>query len=951
VSPQLGSSGGDDRAGLVDLRLTLAELVALLDAEPTGPLDPYLVAAGAAQVLRDAAESDPASLHRAASYASARAPKPIGRLLERAGAVAARGLDAAGDATGTRHRLEDVAERVEAALTDLAVAVLADVLDVAALEAARAALRSSFVRQGPAGGTTLRLPSCFRSFDLHPNDLLTLASRARELSIGQRVVVVGVRTSGCYLAPLLAAALRRDGVDARWCSLRPGRSPSARTRALLVDEVNRGARVVVVDDPPSSGAALERTVERLCQLGAPRDVVRLAFALHDGGAVPPRLAGLAAAVLDWPDWDVHRRLGPNAVAAAWKAGGGDDALVELRAVELPPRPAPETHARAGYLATIAGPLGQRELPLVAEGAGLGLFGRHALRVAAALGEVAPRVVGLHDGVVVREWLPETARVALDTPTRMRQAVDYVVQRRDALAVPSDPAAELAGHQPAWEVAARLLAAPYREVGLGVRAVALDAAVRRVLSTAHASVVDGQTGPGAWFERDGKLCKVGVAERAFSHLDLACYDAAYDLAGLLTGSDPDLEALAVQRYEQRTEDRVSAERLLLYRLVHLWDRQRLSMLAPDLAMTGMARAWQDWVRARLLDGPLNDGTGAFCVLDVDGVLEQSRLGAPTLTPASAAGLRALRAHGFRPLLATGRSVLELRDRCARLGLLGGVAEYGGVAYAHATGVARELVDDRDLAALAELRDHLASVPGVLLAHGFSTMVRAYRLDGAGRPRGLPPELVDASRHASRGRLCTIRGLAQTDFVPFGVDKARGLDAVLALLGETGAPIALAVGDGEPDLPVLRRAALARVPRNAAALERPWLTVTKGAYQRGFLEAVDEACGHGRATCARCGPAPELDEAALLLAAVLRGLEGGRATGLAAMPAMLEHATRLARTAPPTAPARPHETARKRRSYGRRPTGDESRDVPTGRTRAAGASSTRSDRRTRRGRRRG
>ena len=100
-------------------------------------------------------------------------------------------------------------------------------------------------------------------------------------------------------------------------------------------------------------------------------------------------------------------------------------------------------------------------------------------------------------------------------------------------------------------------------------------------------------------------------------------------------------------------------------------------------------------------------GPWCVLDVDGVLETSLSGFPVSTPAGMLALRALRAHGYRVLLATGRSLPEVRDRCRAYGLSGGVAEYGAVAYDAATGRSAGLVAEHDGA----LTDLLSAVPSV------------------------------------------------------------------------------------------------------------------------------------------------------------------------------------------------------------------------------------------------
>jgi hypothetical protein len=166
-----------------------------------------------------------------------------------------------------------------------------------------------------------------------------------------------------------------------------------------------------------------------------------------------------------------------------------------------------------------------------------------------------------------------------------------------------------------------------------------------------------------------------------------------------------------------------------------------------------------------------------------------------------------------------------------------------------------------------------------------MIRAYRVDREGRRRGLDDTTLDAARRLSEGRVGAIQGVAQTDFVSFGVDKGRGVRKLLDLLGAPGEAPALCVGDSESDVPMLRLGVLARVPANAAALAGHGIVATRAAYQRGFAEAVDTAVGHGTAPCEICRPAPALPAGAALVDAILGGLEGGRVTGLAAAPSIL------------------------------------------------------------------
>jgi hydroxymethylpyrimidine pyrophosphatase-like HAD family hydrolase len=576
--------------------------------------------------------------------------------------------------------------------------------------------------------------------------------------------------------------------------------------------------------------------------------------------------------------------------------GADVVLERFEPFELPEGPPARGHARAGFRAdvTIERDRQRTTASLVASGVGLGYFGRHVVAVADALPGLVPDVVGFHDGVVLREWLPETARVPLDDGARVHLAVRYVTTRRAALPARRDAASSMAGQQPVWEVASRILAAPYGAAGLAVRSAALDAAVRTLLAPPVPSVIDGQTGARSWFESEGSLVKVSFAKRSFSNLDLACYDAGYDVAGLALGTTSlELADVARSAFGSETGAPIDPERWLLYRLVHLWDLRRVDQLPAYDAETAAARVWQEWARDRLLRAPLDHGRGPWCALDIDGVLETSRLGAPVLTPSAASGLCALDAHDYRIVLATGRGVAELKDRCARYGLVGGVAEYGAVAYLHGARVERVLLDDAQRAAVAACAERLSSNEGVQLADGCLGSVRAFRLAADGTRVRIDAALVAEALDAARGALRAHEGVAQVDFVPNGVDKAHGLTELLGLLGAPDDVPAVAVGDTAADLEMLRLAARGFVPAHARDLAGGSVRATRHGYQRGFREAVNEVIGHAPAGCATCRsdvPAPE--GGAALLNAVLSGLEGGRERGAAAVPQILRHARRLA-----------------------------------------------------------
>ena len=885
-----------------DLRLNLSDARRLLGrARSSGDvLDAYLLAAGASQILRDALEDDPAHLVRAASLLSRTGQGTLRRSLSRGAHASTLAIRRYRDVRGERGTLESGADRLDLVIGMLATSVHLGFTDPGIEGKLDRLLLTLDALQVPVGADTLRPPSCFRSFDQHPRDLAALAdlvTRECPCATSAPLVVVGVRTSGSYLAPLLAAALSDLGCgEVPWATIRPGHPPTPAVRSRLVALASDGARVIVVDDPPTTGRSIDTAARQLERLGYEHERITLALGLLHSDDLPTRLGRYDAVLLRWSDWDIHRRLSAPVVGALLEERWGVPVVVEHHgSVVAPGQPSARGHARVDV--EVSAPERTADAPrsLVAEGAGLGYFGRHVVAVSAALPGILPEIVCFGDGVVVREWLPDSSRARLDSPERVRQAIAYVTSRRAALPARRDAAASLAGQQPAWEVAARLLAAPYGVVGLAVRAAGLDSAVRSLLAPSTPSVVDGQTGARSWFERGGSLVKVSFSERSFSNLDLACYDAAYDVAGLALGTTSfELAELARRDFERETGELIDEERWLLYRLVHLWDLGRLEQLPPYAGEVAASRVWQEWARSRLLKGPLRGGEGPWCAIDIDGVLETSRLGVPVLTPSAARGLRALDAHGFCTVLATGRSHVELADRCTRYGLAGGVAEYGGIVYDGRSGVSHNLLDDDAFAALAACRERLSGLAGVQLPDQFSASVRAFRVAADGSRTSLDDSTIDSALRAARGQLQAHRGDSQVDFVPAEIDKATGLIAARSLLGAHGGSLAVAVGDSAADSSMLRAAERGFVPAHARHLAGGSVRATPHGFQRGFLDAVTQVLGHRPGACSTCRElSDERDgtDGGALLAAVLAGLEGGRPRGVGLVPELLYRSRRV------------------------------------------------------------
>ena len=780
---------------LPDLRLHAPELCRHLgeQLDAGNALDAFLLAAGLQQVAEDVVERAPLRLDDAQ------------RVLGGPAARVARAAAAAATVARLRHR--GVARW--AAQLDPLVSALADAVMVpgAALPT-RPAFLERLPRDRALAAAVTRPPTAFRDLEQHPDDLRELARRIAGRAPDGPLLVAGIRTSGSYLGPLLAAALRAEGVDASALSLRPHVHPLRAKRRSL-----RAARTVVVtDDPPSSGGSIAAVAAQAGRHGA-RVVLALQL-LAGQDELPPALRDHDAVLLGWDEWSLHARLAPAAVAATLARLTGEQVAVE----RLPGPPAAgRSHHRARYRA------GDREF--VVEGAGLGYLGAHLLAVERRLGGWVTPALGLQDGLAYREVPPG------DTPATGPAVADavagYAAARRQRLPLAEDASLRLAGQDPVWEVAANQLAPVFGRTWRPLRMLAVDDLCRRLLRSGTPSLVDGRMAPAAWRSSAGGLVKLHAAERAYSSRNLASSDAAYDVAAAAVAW-PELAGEMRDSFARSSGERIDAERWLVLRLVATWAAERDGDLDAAGSRRQRARVLQDYFAEVYLDDLAAPTEGPLCALDLDGVLETNALGVPSLSPASGRALRALRAHGHRVVLATGRSGIDVADRVRAYGLAGGVAEYGAV-LVDAAGATRTVAT-----AHAELTD-------ADLDPDYQAILRVRAPRDVDAPAGLR----------------AVRGDDQTDLVPVGVDKATGLAQL------TSEPPAFAVGDTEEDLPLLALAALAAVPGHARRLRSDHVLAMRRPYQAGLEQAVGRLIGHAPGGCPACAAAPAERDRRLLL----------------------------------------------------------------------------------------
>lgn len=841
-------------------------------------LNAYLLAAGMGQILDDYRHPDPWQLSKVAKNLK-RLPRPFGPVAFRVTKVAAGALCRAGW-LGTAQLLE-WQNNLYRLLGQLAGIIAAELTaEHSNVEAAQALLDGVPGLPSALRQDILRLPSCFRSFDQSPADI---AEIVRRFSQGwperdRPLLVCGVRTSGSYLAPLYAACLRKAGYSrVEWLTHRPGRTLLPQEIARLQALNKAGGLAILTDDPPVTGGSVAAAAQDLQRAGLAAARIVLFLQLFDPKAsLPPAPEKYPAVLLPWPQWVVQTRLSPAAVHAALSGLLGPGISIEK--VEARPLPPPEwerSHARALFNVWLRDRQNNRawEQLIYAKGAGLGYFGDFSLAVAERLRDYFPTIYGLREGILYRAWLPEAARLSLKQletkPELTAKLAAYVKERSLRLAVEEDFSQRLAGQRPVWEVASEILFKAFarpRPVTVPFLRM-LHPLTKRLLAVEKPSVIDGSMELANWFVRPegpNLLQKVDFDSGAFSNHDLYCYDPVYDLACL--GASLELDGLTKESFENPagrlgsayaalTGEQPSPERRLLYGLVYLGECQRLRKEEAPGWRRAVARLLQQYYAQLFFQDLALPESGPLCALDIDGVLETDQLGGPALSPASAFSLRALARHGYRPVLVSGRSLAEIKERCRAYHLAAGVAEYGSITYNHLTGKVTCLLSETQRAELDRLRAVLARTPGVRLDPDYRYAVRAYRPTNGGGRRGLSPALVRSAlaEAACRCRVRPIPGDSQTDFMVEGVDKGSGLQALARELsaGAAAEEVRLAAGDTFSDLPMLKLADIAFAPGHAAwVMGKVGVEVMSRSYQAGLAQGVARLLGHRPGSCPVC-----------------------------------------------------------------------------------------------------
>lgn len=759
-------------------------------------------------------------------------------------------------------------------------------------------------------------PSAFRKHDLTHLDVLALGRKfvARFPDRGRPILLVGLRTAGSYFAPLLRSFLRGAGYrTVETATVRPDKGPGASERAALTRCARAGCTAVILDDSPRTGAAIVLGVDMVRKAGFSSERTVVLVPVHPATrdwrkhTESLSLADTTVLTLEAEEWHKVRLLDGEAAARVRDYFQGRTVAVAAAEtinarLQAPAEEARRVRLKRVYEVRLQTPDGREEPRYVlAKSVGWGWLGYHAFLAGQRLAGLVPPLLGLRDGILYTEWLPQPEAAASAEEDReqwVATVASYVAARTRSLGLEKNPLPRLGLHQhhDSFRLLDRVLSRAY---GGLLAANLMRPRLRHRLAHQPCplpTLIDGKMERSEWIAGPAGLLKTDGEHHGMGKNELNVVDPACDLAEAILRLDlsPDEEARLLRRYARESGDADVEQRLFAYKLLTgTW--ATAAALKYLFRQPPLPQRQEEFHRHFLdawhfLTVHAARGCGRLCrppaaprwhsplvVLDIDGVLDRRIFGFPCTTAAGIEALALLHAHDFAVAVDTARSVAEVKEYCRAYGFAGGVAEYGSFAWDAVNGRGRVLASPESLGQLEEARAALKRLPGVFLDDRHQFSIRAYTFEdrpvAAGRsllrsilgtavespydgrfPVPLPTLTV---RHllAALGldRLCIHQTGIDTTIVAREVDKGSGLSALLDGVGLPAAETT-AVGDSEHDLPMFRVAGRSFAPAQigCARLARQLgCKVVRHRFQSGLLDIVRSLVHAGRRRrCSSC-----------------------------------------------------------------------------------------------------
>ncbi|HVM95067.1 MAG TPA: hypothetical protein VMT89_01705, partial [Candidatus Acidoferrales bacterium] len=511
------------------------------------------------------------------------------------------------------------------------------------------------------------------------------------------ILFLGLRTAGTYFSALLRSFFKAEGYQ-RVASLtvQPKKGPSRSERIELTRCAKQGFTLAIVDDPPNSGGTIVLAVEIARAAGFERCRIKALVPTHPASrnwaqTLPEGLV-ITLDPEQWRKWDLlDPKNAETRLAEYFARRGFSDARVtgsqridELNA-EMRNGSKRGATLRRIFEVQLQTPQGMSETSYVlAKSVGLGYLGYPAFLTAHRLSTFVPPVLGLRDGILYTEWLPQRT-VADDAQWSRDTWIDataaYVAARTRLLGLPKGRRPGKAVHENGLDSLAQSFGRAY---GQFVVDIPMRSWIKQRLYRLHCpfpTLIDGNMERARWVRGESGPLKTGNYGHGLGKTQLNAIDPAYDLAEAILSFafSPEEEDRVIRRYVEESGDLEVGQRLFVNKLLAgLWTMESAQEQLFNVTQTGER---QQELHRRFVGAWnfLTVQTARFCgarcrpsqppswrtpvvMLDVDGVLDRRLFGYPCATAAGMEALSLLAAGGYSVALNTARSAVEVREYC-------------------------------------------------------------------------------------------------------------------------------------------------------------------------------------------------------------------------------------------------------------------------------------------------
>ncbi|MGC2078940.1 MAG: HAD hydrolase family protein, partial [Xanthobacteraceae bacterium] len=718
--------------------------------------------------------------------------------------------------------------------------------------------------------------------------------------------IVGMRTAGSYFAPLLRALLETEGYrSVELLTVEPLKGVGRREERKLKQFAARGYWALIVDDPPDSSRTLLAASDIVRRAGFAAGNVKFLAPTH--AASPnwfktlPESSVITLVPEQWHKYEllnskaVELRLGEyfrrrNFVGVSVAAGGRADefnALIKNTASD-------ERGVRLKRIfeVRLETPEGKKQTQyILAKSVGWGWLSYRAFLMGHGLTEFVPPILGLRDGILYMEFIPQPAVEPNNKHNVLLEvSAAYVAARVRRLNLATSAAGiDLKRYNNASRLLEKAFSRAYGRFPADLLMRSHLGGLVRDVECPCPTLVDGNMNSNEWILGPQGPLKTDYEHHAMGKIALNVTDPAYDLADTILNLSLSLEqeGSLIRQYIAQSGDATVERRLFMHKLLAgLWTmsqtQQQLLSSHPrgrdaqrDYHLQFM-NAWNFLtVQTARYCGSLCEPRSDLCwrdplvVLDVDGVLDRRVFGFPCTTAAGMEALSLLSAHDFSVALNTARSAAEVKDYCKAYSLTGGVAEHGSYLWDAVHQRERVLISAETVRQLEELKHRLQGIPGVFLdeRHQYSIRAFTYRKKSAGLIDSLlgsvhatsvgDGALAPISTHVLYQLLVDLRldrltfhhTTIDTAIVAKETDKGTGLAALRDWVLRDDAET-IVVGDTEHDLPMFRMASRSFAPSNINCRGQAQLLgcrLSHYPYQRGLLEIVTKIIHSNKERC--------------------------------------------------------------------------------------------------------